>query len=430
MTRFLPSACQLILLAGAAWCVATPQSTAQSPVAAESDSAPRQLKLTIRLDNSGSYSPHQVRADLARALGRPSPPEVDAGPRRRLTPAERLAILAASEVGLVDAEFAHDRITLRFDDPDDPRHRARARRLVRRWFGLPAEISRDLYRLHRPPADRSPSAPVWVLVPGLEAAPADADRFAAACRAVGIPLARFDFPNDGPLAMAGDRLREELANWERSDLDFRVALVGHSMGGLVARHVATHPAGSLECIQAIATLGTPHAGSALAQYADVLELAVQTLPQGGAFRAAAADGLGEAADELQPGSQFLRDLASRRLPARVPLFAAAGTRPFLSAKLRVELLGELDRLSRDRPAAAWAQLGRVLTSDEMTPGRGDGVVAVASALPADATAVREFPVNHRELLSLPGDEPARHETFRWLQDVLSTTATQERENAP
>ncbi|MCA9234845.1 MAG: hypothetical protein KDA44_05215 [Planctomycetales bacterium] len=429
-TRYRFSAQMLIVLVGAICCAAAPRSPAQSSAANDARRDRAQLELTIEIDSNGSYSPEQVRADFARAIGDQPPPENDAGPRRRLAPAERLAILAVREAGLVDADFAHDRITLRFDDPDDPRTRARARRLVRRWIGLPAELPSELYRLHRPPSGRPAGLLVWVLVPGLEAVSADGDRFAMACRSAGVPLARFDYPNDGPLAIAGDRLRAELTAWERSEPGLRVALVGHSMGGLIARYVATNPPSPPECVKAVATLGTPHAGSALAEYADLLELAAQTLPQGGAFRGAAIDGLGEAADELQPGSPFLRDLAARPLPAGVPLFAAAGTRPFLSASLRAELRSEMNRLSRARPSAAWASLQHALLSDEMTAGLGDGAVAVASALPADATSVCEFSVNHRELLALPSDDPARHEAFRWLQEVFSSLDQDEREISP
>ncbi len=63
----------------------------------------------------------------------------------------------------------------------------------------------------------------------------------------------------------------------------RVILIGHSMGGLVARHyVARFGDGA---VRAVITLGTPHHGTEIARL-----------------------GFGECAREMQPGSDFLREL--------------------------------------------------------------------------------------------------------------------------
>lgn len=70
----------------------------------------------------------------------------------------------------------------------------------------------------------------------------------------------------------------------------QVAVVAHSMGGLVVRaYLARH--GALPVTRAI-TLGTPHQGSALA-----------------------ALGLGENARQMRPGNEWLRHLGSQRTPA-------------------------------------------------------------------------------------------------------------------
>ncbi|HET7547576.1 MAG TPA: alpha/beta fold hydrolase [Usitatibacter sp.] len=71
----------------------------------------------------------------------------------------------------------------------------------------------------------------------------------------------------------------------------RVALVGHSMGGLVARaYAARHGEGRIACL---VTLGTPHHGSVLAWL-----------------------GLGRNAREMRPGSEFLARLANADLTIR------------------------------------------------------------------------------------------------------------------
>ncbi len=77
------------------------------------------------------------------------------------------------------------------------------------------------------------------------------------------PLYVFDYQSYREVTTSGDQLRTALAN-EAGGLKF--AVVGHSMGGLVAREAAfrlENPFGNAQTILGIITLGSPHLGTPL-----------------------------------------------------------------------------------------------------------------------------------------------------------------------
>ncbi|HET6549411.1 MAG TPA: hypothetical protein VFG79_13180 [Solirubrobacter sp.] len=59
----------------------------------------------------------------------------------------------------------------------------------------------------------------------------------------------------------------------------RIALVGHSMGGLVARSAAHHGGAWTERVSHTVSLGTPHAGAPLEQAVHVLSAALDAAPE-------------------------------------------------------------------------------------------------------------------------------------------------------
>ena len=83
----------------------------------------------------------------------------------------------------------------------------------------------------------------------------------------------------------------------------RVALVGHSMGGLAIRACLADPVVELPQVAAVVTLGSPHQGTWTARF-----------------------GIGLNARQMQPGSDWLRALAGRESPAARERFTAIATR--------------------------------------------------------------------------------------------------------
>jgi pimeloyl-ACP methyl ester carboxylesterase len=141
----------------------------------------------------------------------------------------------------------------------------------------------------------------------------------------GLSVARFEYPNDGPIAESADLLASCLS--ELSEAGVReVDVVAHSMGGLVVRDVLTRPehyagngaasnAKELPAIDQLIMLGTPNHGSSLARLRGLAELREHFYRAWQGDRGWLApfnnDGAGEAGMDLLPGSKFLQELNSR-----------------------------------------------------------------------------------------------------------------------
>jgi pimeloyl-ACP methyl ester carboxylesterase len=162
------------------------------------------------------------------------------------------------------------------------------------------------------------------------------------------------------------------------------AIVTHSMGALLARYYVEGDAYGRD-VSDLLMIAPPNGGSAVARAQTLIQIIEAAQAANGrrfAARVQFADGLGEAADDLLPGSAFLKALNSRPRRRGVRYSILAGDRGFLSPadRGRVEarigvltrsggLLGGLTRL-------AAGDVSRQL--DELTDGTGDGCVAVAS----------------------------------------------------
>lgn len=237
---------------------------------------------------------------------------------------------------------------------------------------------------------------------------------------------------------AAERLAHEigirLASLSSQQKARRVIVVGHSMGGLVARSWAGLP-GQARLCRAILTLGTPHLGAPKA-----LDWVVNGAALGpGPVRAATVRILGDVTDVLR-GWQAVYDLLPTYLaildetdaghdrelrPADLARRMGNGfaTEPAYTAGVKeaTALHDEISRawsamepdtrpsvlpfLARDHgtPSAAYLREGRLVVTDEdphwqPNPGwRGDGTVPAISAVPAELHGQREVecPVTQR-----------------------------------
>src|SRR5262249_30281382 len=158
-----------------------------------------------------------------------------------------------------------------------------------------------------------PGARSLLFIHGLASSTATFSDFSKSAKKYGIQVLTFDYPNDGPLKDSGQRLAQDLSRLSERYPKFRVAIVAHSMGGLVARHALQMVAPRPGCVSDLFTLGTPHGGSQLAKYQPLLEFFEGlTAPKGrpGLLR----QGLGDAGFDLLPDSSFLRELLAGRRP--------------------------------------------------------------------------------------------------------------------
>lgn len=343
-----------------------------------------------------------------------------------------------------------DAVSFRLDLPADrlwvtvDREHARAlrrevRTLLARLAGrlAGAEVDSRHYELALPEGLAEGSL-LTVLVHGMESGPDVWSDLQPWLQQRGFATATFAYPDDESV----DRVAAELAARLAALRERPVALVGHSMGGLVARAVAEDPALAPGNVRTLVLLGVPNRGSNLAglrfglEVADVLRTAGDG-PFGRALLEAwlahLRDGLGEAGGDLLPGSVLLQELAARPRNPRVDYHLVLGTRSLLTP-------AQLARL-REQVAAPLAegQLGRtgrlvqplveqwLHDLDELVDGRGDGAVSVERGrLPGVEPVLVPFDhqglVRRRGLLGAVAPD-AEHPVFAQVAEWLDAART-------
>jgi pimeloyl-ACP methyl ester carboxylesterase len=261
-----------------------------------------------------------------------------------------------------------------------------------------------------------------VLIHGLESDLTALDRLAAACRSADLQVLRFDYPNDGPLAWAGDRLSDELKRLATLHPQFRTAIIAHSMGGLVARYCVEMPDKEPGCITDLFFLATPNAGTQLADIQTFAELWFELLKRCPSPSSMIRDGLGEAAIDLQPDSRFLRQLNAQCRPGHVRYHVGIGSKGWFGAEQRAAMEQELRAICQRRQTSPEHHdtLLTVLQAPECCSGEGDGAVSIQSArLGSGVASQRVFDLNHWEMISLPDAASGGPAVMSWILQSLS-----------
>ena len=118
-----------------------------------------------------------------------------------------------------------------------------------------------------------------------------------------------------------------------------------------------------------------------------------------------SDGLGQAAEDMLPGSAFLKALNRRPRRAGVPYHILAGDRGFLTREGRDQIEGRLELVIRN--AGIFGRLTKAATADlpdlldELTDGKGDGCVAVERTRLEGVADHVTIHANHVELVRGP-----------------------------
>jgi pimeloyl-ACP methyl ester carboxylesterase len=242
--------------------------------------------------------------------------------------------------------------------------------------------------------------PLVMVVHGFNSSPERFEPLASAFRESGLVAGTYSYPDDQPIAASAEQLSRDLKGIGSSQPQRRIALVTHSMGGLVARAVIEDPDLDAGNVSHLIMVAPPNQGSLLARFAFGMDILDHAIPDSerrevSRFYAVIEDGLSEATTDLQPDSTFLHQLNARgRNPkVRYTIFLGSGghfTRPqvdelregLATAKSESDVVG----LFAPRIDETLADL------DEVIRGLGDGVVAVKRGKLAgvEDTVVLEF----------------------------------------
>jgi pimeloyl-ACP methyl ester carboxylesterase len=197
------------------------------------------------------------------------------------------------------------------------------------------------------------------------------------------------YPNDQPIADSARLFFTELKKLAEEDVP-EVAVVAHSMGGLVSREMLTSPeidyAGQVQSkrvtrVSGLIMVGTPNHGSEIARFRILGELRDQYghFARGkGHWLRVILDGTGEAKIDLLPGSRFLTELNARPHPAGVEMLVIVGIAATWSDEDIDKLIRSLKTGEAQGDENNLEELRAALHSTSR--GLGDGLVTVDSAL--------------------------------------------------
>lgn len=224
----------------------------------------------------------------------------------------------------------------------------------------------------------------------------------------GFGVVLYDFPYNRDLDLMSRRFEDEWRAFRRETGDSRPwAIVTHSMGALLARSYV-EGVGFGGDVSRLVMVGPPNRGAASARGQAVLqwmENARRLRGDEAQAMASLEDGLGEAAEDLLPGSDFLKTLNSRPRRTGVAYHILAGSSGFLRSTTRDDLDAQYRTLIRNAGplrgvlVSSLPDLPAVLR--EVSDGTGDGVVEVTSTRLEGVDDHRVIEANHVELIRGP-----------------------------
>jgi pimeloyl-ACP methyl ester carboxylesterase len=264
-------------------------------------------------------------------------------------------------------------------------------------------------------AEESPHRPLVVMVHGFNSTPQRNAPVMRPVRSAGFPCATFAYPNDWDLRESAALLSRQLRRLAKRHPDVHIALVTHSMGGLVARACVENPELNPGNVSQLIMIAPPTHGTLLARLAVATDVWEHWLnrPEGGCWsrwRDSIIDGLGEAADDLVPESPFLTELNARPRNPKVEYSLFLGTGATLEEDelqwVRSALMKTSGRCPGFRDCSE--KFDAVLADmDEIVDGKGDGVVALCRGRLAGVDDVVVLPFNHLNCTGQPKSEPVR-----------------------
>lgn len=306
--------------------------------------------------------------------------------------------------------------------------KAREADLRRASYGMRAR------RSYRP---NDPSRPTVCLVHGLNSSSGGFVHMIPILEEAGYGVVVHDYPFNRPIAESCQRFADDWRAFRAKVGEKQPwAIIAHSMGGLVARAMVEDDALWRRDVSSLILLAPVNQGSYLSKAQSIFQLVkgLEAVKGRDSARAMArlADGVGLAANDMLPGSSFLRSLNARPRRDGVPYHILAGDVGVISRETRrsieqrIELatqsagfLGKMAKAVAGDPAAIL---------DELTDGTGDGCVALERAKLAGVDDFKVAHANHAELIRAPllfadpGPVVCMPDVLRWLHEDANRAA--------
>jgi pimeloyl-ACP methyl ester carboxylesterase len=338
----------------------------------------------------------------------------------RLVLAGALALLPSVVTGSGPAEQSAARVSrsaaeqMLLDATNDTLS-ARARSWLRAKIVCDDDLSCYGLKLADGWQDFAADRPIVIVVHGFNSSPEKNQAMFSSIRAADHPCGTFAYPNDYTIPASAQLLSCELRRFGREHPERRFALVCHSMGGMVARACIEDGLYDPCNVDRLILVAPPSGGSCIAYFAvgtDVWEhwLARRSGGPWRRVRDSVVDGLGEAADELRPGSEFLDELNSRPRNPRVEYSIILGTGARISEAeiewIRQSVVAKLAEVpGAERGAQRLDQL--LADMDELVAGKGDGVVAVKRGRLDGVDDTLVIPFGHLSVTGKPTSDAVR-----------------------
>lgn len=275
-----------------------------------------------------------------------------------------------------------------------------------------------------------------VLVPGMLAGERSMGALRQQLADAKIPAAMFRYDSNVGVEPAADRLNELLAVAVAGQPQFRITLVTHSMGGLVARRVLESPDWTSDRVDRLIMIAPPNSGSSLAnldsaevkrtlsnlqfdqQRVLIDERAARLLDT------ALGQFLGDARQDLAPGSEVLKRLDRLERNPRVQYSILAGSGGPIPGWVRTvgQLLLAKQSFQRPEQAEKLKTVFQTANRDEWIEGLGDGVVATRSTRLSGVVDHQELDFAHNDISQSPDTDTARRLVDEVMRRVQANAA--------
>lgn len=255
-----------------------------------------------------------------------------------------------------------------------------------------------------------PARPTICLVHGLNSSSGGFVHMIPWLEEAGYGIVIYDFPFNRRLEESCSAFARDWAAFRRQNGEqISWSIVAHSMGALLARSLVEDDATWARDVSSLILIAPVNQGSDLARVQTVFQFlnGLQSIKGKNTTRAMMhlSDGLGQAAQDMLPGSAFLKSLNRRPRRQGLPYHIIAGDSGFLTRDARAQIEARVDLFNRNSglfgklTQAATTDLPEIL--DELTDGTGDGCVAVDRTRLNGVNDHATIHANHAELIRAP-----------------------------